>query len=388
MSDFKVFFYVQHLWGVGHVYRATRIARGLAEAGMEVHLVSGGSEIPGFDFTGIKLHRLTSVRSADVSFSELVHVDGKPFTEGDKVRRRDQLLALFREIRPDILITEAFPFGRRQMLFELLPLLEAAKKADFSPMVVASIRDIMQENRKEKRVNESNRLVKDYYDLILVHGDENLIRIEETLQGAETFLDKVRYTGLVTPDPTENPENIDFQCDVLVSVGGGAFGQELIETALQAMQHSKRLPQNWLIAAGTELSEDKFNNLKGNCPPGMQVVRHIPDLALAMKTAKVSVSHAGYNTVADILYAGCGSVLYPYTGGRETEQLRRAEILENMGLAVQVRPGQLSPETLAKAVDLADQKGVQQANVAMNGAQETASVLKNAYKEFQISHVD
>ncbi|MGI9352513.1 MAG: glycosyltransferase family protein, partial [Rhizobiaceae bacterium] len=305
MSELRVLFYVQHLWGVGHVYRATRIARGMAEAGMEVHIVWGGSKIPGFDFTGLQLHRLTPVRSANVAFSELVHVDGKPFTHEDKNRRRDKLLSLFGEIRPNILITEAFPFGRRQMLFELLPLLEAAKMADFNPVIVASIRDIMQENRKENRVLESNNLVRDYFDLVLVHGDESLIRIEETLQGAETFLEKIRYTGLVTPDPKGGDSGInEFGCDVLVSVGGGAFGQELTNAALGAMQYSKKFQDNWLIAAGTELSEEGFRDLETKCPQGMRVVRQIPDLVSAMKAARVSVSHAGYNTVADILRAG------------------------------------------------------------------------------------
>ncbi|MGI9350289.1 MAG: glycosyl transferase, partial [Rhizobiaceae bacterium] len=87
--------------------------------------------------------------------------------------------------------------------------------------------------------------------------------------------------------------------------------------------------------------------------------------------------------VADILRAGCGSVLYPYTGGRETEQLRRAEIMESLGLAVHIESGRLSPQTLAKAVDLVDQKTIKNAEIAMNGAQETASILEREYEEIR-----
>ena len=65
----------------------------------------------------------------------------------------------------------------------------------------------------------------------------------------------------------------------------------------------------------------------------MRIVRQIPDLANAMKGTQVSVSHAGYNTVADILRAGCACVLYPYAEGKETEQLRRSEIMAEHGLA-------------------------------------------------------
>ena len=40
--------------------------------------------------------------------------------------------------------------------------------------MVSSIRDIMTSGRKEKRVAESIALVENYFDLILVHGDEEV----------------------------------------------------------------------------------------------------------------------------------------------------------------------------------------------------------------------
>lgn len=382
MSTLKVFFYVQHLWGVGHVYRATRIARGMAKKGMDVHLIWGGTEVPGFDFSGIHLHRLPAVRTASVSFNELLHADGRPFDEQDKTARRDKLLELFDQTQPDILITEAFPFGRRQMLFELLPLLDHAKGSGRQPMIVASIRDIMQEGRKEKRVAESNRLVEDFYDLVLVHGDEQLIRIEETLQGAKGFLDKVRYTGLVTPEPIDDGFEAEFKADVLVSVGGGAFGQELTRVALEAMKHSKKFPANWLVSAGSEMSDEDFLMLQAQCPTGMRIVRQINNLASAMSKSKVSVSHAGYNTVADILRAGCASVLYPYTGGKETEQLRRAQIMSDRGVSRFLGPGDLTPIALAEAVDGAAKIKPQAVEVNLDGATRTAGILIDGYQKF------
>jgi len=379
-----VFFYVQHLWGVGHVYRATRIARGMARAGFDVHLIWGGTDIPGFDFSDITRHCLTPVRTSDASFSELLHGDGEVFTDDDKDKRCAELLALFDKINPDVVMTEAYPFGRRQMRFELRPLMERAKMHSPKPLVVSSIRDIMQEDRKPVRVEESNALVANYFDLIMVHGDEALIPIDATLQGVETFADKIRHTGLVVPDePTgELPE--EFKCDVLVTVGGGAFGQNLTRTALEAMQYSETFNSNWLISAGTELSQKDFELLENNCPKGMCIVRHIPNLALAMKHAKVSVSHAGYNTVGDVLRSGCASVLYPYTGGRETEQLRRSEIMQDMGIARMIEPQNLDPGNLAKAIDEAVQMQAQGLDLRINGADETARILDAELKA--VSH--
>ncbi len=372
----RVLFYVQHLLGVGHVYRVTRIAHGMAKAGFEVHLVWGGTKIPDFDFSGIKVHYLKPVRTSDASFSQLLHADGANFTEDDKGQRRDHLLQLYDEIDPQVLITEAFPFGRRQMRFELLPLFEKAKSSKKSPLIAASIRDIMQEDRKEKRVKESNDLVDKYFDLILVHGDENLIRIEDTLQGVESFSEKIRYTGLVIPQETTVAVSNEFHCDVLVTVGGGAFGQQLTRTALEAMKFSKVYPTNWIVSAGTEVSEDDFQLLKAQCPEGMKIVRYIPNLANAMNHVNVSVSHAGYNTVGDILKSGCASVLYPYTGGRETEQLRRSQIMDRHNIAVMLDPENLSPVNLAKAIDKASNLNKQQLSLQLNGANMTAAIIK------------
>ena len=44
----RVFFYVQHLLGIGHIARASRVARTLVADGFDVTLVTGGTPVPGF----------------------------------------------------------------------------------------------------------------------------------------------------------------------------------------------------------------------------------------------------------------------------------------------------------------------------------------------------
>jgi len=107
----------------------------------------------------------------------------------------------------------------------------------------------------------------------------------------------------------------------------------------------------------------------------MRIVRNIPNLVLAMQHVKISVSHAGYNTVGDVLRSGCASVLYPYTGGRETEQLRRASIMQERGVARMIEPDKLSPQALAKKVDEAAEMPNSQLNLKIDGADETAKIL-------------
>ena len=376
-----VLFYVQHLLGIGHVFRATRVGRELARAGAEVHMVWGGTRLPSIDTQGLEMHFLEPVRVADAGFQDLVDADGNPVSDAMKHRRREALLALFEDLQPDIVITEAYPFGRRQMRFELEPLMKATRAAPRHVFTVASIRDIMQEGRAEKRVKESVDAAKAWFDLVVVHGDPNLIRIEETLQGAEAILDKVRYGGLVTPPPPDLSVPPAIAADVVVSTGGGAFGHTLTQAALEAMPLSRHFPDNWLLIAGSERAEADFLALKQAAPAGMRVERFVPDLARILASASVSVSMAGYNTVGDLLRVKRPAVLVAHTGGRETEQLRRARIMAGKGLAVMLTDAELTPQAIADAVDRAVDLPPARTGFDLDGAAHAAAIILSEYSK-------
>ena len=127
----RVFFYVQHLLGIGHLKRAAAIARALRAAGFEVTLASGGAPVE-----GIEVLQLPPVSSPD--FKQLIDGNGKPVDEAWKARRTAALLDAFHRARSDILVIELFPFGRRQMRFELLALLEAAHQRNPRPLWLCS----------------------------------------------------------------------------------------------------------------------------------------------------------------------------------------------------------------------------------------------------------
>lgn len=382
-SQPKVLFYVQHLLGIGHVFRATRVARALAAVGARVHLAWGGTRLPSFNLDGLEVTFLDPARTESEHFSRLVHPDGSPVMPAELDARRDKLLALFYTLRPDIVVTEAFPFGRRQMRFELVPLMEATSQAPWRPLAVSSIRDIMQEGRAENRVRESIDAFRNWYDLALVHGDPDIIRIEDTLQEAGEILDRVRYTGLVAPEPVDLSIEPSIAAEVVVSSGGGAVGHALTAAAIGAQAHCRTYPENWLLVVGPERSESDFAELKALAGAKMRVERFVPDLARVLAGAKVSVSRAGYNTVGDLLRARCRVVLVPFAGGRETEQLRRAQLFSAKGLAIMLRDEELTPKVLAQAVDEAAQLPLMEAGIDLDGASRSAEILM---RELELHH--
>jgi predicted glycosyltransferase len=369
----RIFFYVQHLLGIGHIARASRIANALALDGFDVTVVTGGLPVPGFPGEGMKTVALPAVVASNAGFSGLADANGKAADEEFLNRRRDLLLAAFREARPDVVIIEAFPFGRRQMRFELLPLLDAIEKTDPRPKLMSSVRDILQENRKPGRDEETVALIRQHFDAVLVHGDPGFVRLDDTFRLTAEIADKVRYTGLVVPPLAPEPSET---FDIIASAGGGAVGLDLIRAARDA---AAVLPVHyrWLLVTGPNLPEADFTALLQNAPVNVTLARFRRDFPSLLRGAKVSISQAGYNTVGDLLRTDCRSILIPFVAGGETEQTVRAERLKALGLADILPEEGLTAGDVASAVEKALAAAKQNATkLDLDGAEKTARIIR------------
>src|SRR5438067_3606852 len=224
-----VFFYVQHLLGIGHLKRAATLARALRDAGFRVVLASGGVPVASIPVDV----QLPPASAADISFKTLLDDAGRPIDEAWKRRRAGALLDAWRSARADVLLIELFPFGRRQMRFELVPLLEDARRLAPQPLVVCSVRDLLQPRRE--REAETAELALRYFDRILVHGDPSLAPFDLTFGAAHLLAERLHYTGYVV---AAAPSLTAARSEVVVSAGGGAVGRRLLETAISARSHT------------------------------------------------------------------------------------------------------------------------------------------------------
>ncbi|MBN9078764.1 MAG: hypothetical protein BGN87_22445 [Rhizobiales bacterium 65-79] len=370
----NILFYVQHLQGVGHVFRAARIVRALVAEGFGVDVAYGGEPIDGFDIPGARIHYLPPVRAGGEVFNRLEDAQGNAVDDAYKDRRRDMLLALFDRAAPDILITEAFPFGRRQMRFELLPLIERAKARAKPPLIVGSVRDILQENAKAYKDREAADLLKAHFDHVLVHGDPRLVRLEQTFPLTGEVSDMLLYTGIVAPEPSPATQR---KFDVVVSVGGGALGHRLLMASARAKSLSVMRDKSWLIVTGFKFSPEHKAELDSLVDGDVTVEAFLPDLQAVLAGAQVSISRVGYNTVADIYRAGCRAIVVPFSDGIETEQITRAKLLAARGLAETISPEEETPETVAAAIDRAmGRPAPDRSALDLEGARNSALILK------------
>jgi len=354
MTRRRILFYVQHLLGIGHLRRAVTLARGLAAAGFEVAVVSGGRPIPGHELGGADLVQLPPVAATDMSFKELVDEAGLPVDEAWKAMRRDALLGVFRALQPDLLLFELFPFGRWGMRFELLPLLEAAGATVPRPLIVSSVRDILVAKTKAARYDQMVDLAEAHFDRVLVHGDPELISFYETLPQARRIAERIHYTGYVVDTGGQRGGPGDDGWDeVVVSAGGGRVGQRLLETALAARALTSLRNARWRVLVGYHAGDDDFEALRATAAEGVVVERARGDFPSLLMNCRLSISQGGYNTVMEILRAGCRAVVSPYAGGEESEQTLRCELLAARGALEIVPEATLTPESLAAAIERA-----------------------------------
>jgi predicted glycosyltransferase len=359
----KAFFYVQHLLGIGHLKRAATLAAALRAAGFEVTLASGGMPVE-----GIPVLQLPPART-DSSFKYLLDESGNPVDEAWKARRRDALLQAFQNTSPDLLLIELFPFGRRQMRFELIPLLESVHQ---ETLVVSSVRDLLQPH--PAREAEALERFERYFDRLLVHADARVARLDLTFSKTKALAGRLHYTGYVVEE--SDARGNAGEGEVLVSAGGGAVGRRLLETAIQARPLTSLRDRTWRVLAGVN-SKDLLA-LEGE---GVIVERARNDFTLRLKNCVLSISQAGYNTVLETLQARARAVLVPFAGGAESEQTLRARLLADRGLVQVVEEEELTAATLAAAVDRAA-AGARPAagTIDLDGARRSAELLREWLK--------
>lgn len=363
----KIMIWVQHLLGYGHFMRAKLVAEALAGDGMDIVLLSGGPLPADTEVRGARLVRLPAVRAKDVLFDDLVDEQGQAPTQALMDARRDAVLGAFHAFAPDCVITETFPFGRRLLQAELLAIVDAVKASRKRTRLVASVRDVVQRPRKANRAEAMVAYAAQHYDAVLVHSDPTIISAEASFPEMAQVQSLLRYTGYVCRGvQADSPRRVD----VLISAGGGAVGRRLIDVAEKARQLTRLRDLPWTIVMGP-LSDGAVDT-RG----GVTRVRSLPDFPERLAHAALSVSQAGYNTITEALIARTPTVAVPFETDREQEQITRARGFEARGLLSLVRECDLTPETLAAAMDHALARGMADHSINLDGQAGTVAAVR------------
>lgn len=341
---------VTHLLGVGHLSRMATLARALVRAGHRVTLVSGGMPSPVTRLDGVDCVQLPPLRSTGLDFGGLIDEAGAPASSDLLAHRMAMIRRALFDCAPDIVVTELFPFGRRALAAEFTALIDALEEMPARPRLVASARDILVVPRDPAKRERAHTLLRNRYDAVLVHGDPAISRLTDSWPLPDDLVARCIDTGFLHEVPAVPPTS--DPTDIVVSGGGSAASLPLLRAAIAA---SELLPDlTWRVLVGHGVTEADFLALQADATASQVVVeRARPDFMALLRGAKVSVSQAGYNTALDVIAAGCRAVFCPFETQSETEQRARAELFAQRGLATCLPEAELTPSSLARAVERA-----------------------------------
>jgi predicted glycosyltransferase len=383
----RLMFYCQHILGIGHLIRSMEIVKGLTPD-FEICFINGGEVIQDFPIPPhVTMVNLPAIKT-DSEFRELYVPEGFETAESLMEIRKQQMLDEVERFRPDILMVELFPFGRRRFSTELIPVIEAAKA--INTKVVCSLRDIVVTKQDRTRHEEKIcQLMNQYFDLLLVHGDPQFMPLETSFSRIQDLHCPVYYTGYVTqqlpvadlqsvePD-LEDQQVHDSQPSIVVSVGGGRFGHELLDcVSLTSAILEVQIPHHIHMFTGPFSPDPVFERMQAmaNQRKNLTVKRYTPHLIDYMRHADLSISMAGYNTTMNVLVTGVRSMLLPFTGNDDQEQRMRCERLQELGIVSVIEPANLTPEYFAQQIITCLQQTPQPMHFDMQGVEKTAKYL-------------
>ncbi|SDL16488.1 Predicted glycosyl transferase [Maridesulfovibrio ferrireducens] len=381
----KIIHYCQHVLGMGHFFRSLEISRALKNE--QVIFVAGGTrpeqELPDhveyFQLPGLCMNE---------NFGGLMPTDEGRLLNEVKEERIEKIKAIFEQERPDVFLIELFPFGRKAFRFELLPILDSIKAGLYGDVkVICSLRDILVEKddggKHEKRCVET---LNKYFDMLLIHSDPQIAKLDETFQSLNNISIPYSYTGFAARKPRKNVRSkvrkklgIGSDENLLVaSAGGGKVGNSLLKAVFDSFAELGLEKTKLLILTGPFLDQNKYDALKTDSLnfSNITVEKFAPDFTDLLTGADAMISMAGYNTCMDILTTNIPSAVLPFAQNRE-QRMRAEKLAEHTSLKV-LNDNDLSISRMKNIINelLTCERSSSDHNINLEGATESARAIR------------
>jgi predicted glycosyltransferase len=321
----RIILHCQYVYGIGHFVRAVELARGLSK-NFEVYIINGGESVPNFDFPDIvKFIQLPAIYK-DENSEFLLSVDSS-FTIEECFNLRKQIIKkTVLNVKPDILITEHFPFG---LLFEneVIELITEVKKLNPLSKIVSSVRDIIESSGGGEKDEHISELINKWYDLILVHGDERIADLTLSFSKVAKITVPILHTGYIVRHIPKKQISAGYPL-ILVSVAAGRLGNELLDTLIDSHILIKEKIKHKLVLFSGAFQKD-FSRLKEkvhslhsedvkiHCFDGKKYLNYLSKSSLV-------ISLGGYNSIIESIAAKKRMLVYQrgFSGGNEEQDLR------------------------------------------------------------------
>ena len=350
----RVAMYSHDTFGLGHITRTLRLARATVEAipSASVLVLTGSPIAHRLTFPqGVEYVKLPSVRKRGPE-TYVPRELSIPFWRLRQMRVRI-LRDTVRLFRPHILFVDNVPLGMRG---EILPSLEDLKK--HGTALHLNLRDILDEPgivRSKWAEDGTHEILNSLYDEVHVFGDRS---IHDSAAEYGLPVDKTLFHGYIAPAAPAARERVlptrrrNGLPSVLVTIGGGEDGTEILRCALEAerrLEAVRRLKFDVVLGPlmGVEEAERVRTAARGR--GAVSVCEFVEDLSDFMPEYDLVVSMGGYNTLCEVMARAQRSLVIPRIHPRREQELR-ARALEARGILALIHPGELTPERFGRAL--------------------------------------
>lgn len=352
----RVMFYSHDTFGLGHIRRTQKIANAIADNEKSILIACSSPMANSFSSrAGIEYLNLPGFakqitgeyqpRSLNIPLEEFVSL------------RANLLLAAVKNFRPNILIVDKEPLGVKG---ELLPSLRYIREKNLNTRIVCGFRDILDEKEKISEEWERKGVLKgleEFYDNLLVYGEEKNFDFRAEYSLPETLAKKVVYTGYIQPKDNPGQEffALDFPKDrpiVTFTLGGGGDGWNYIDVFLQMIEKGTAGEDNNFVLltgpfANIPLVEraKRLESERGN----FKVLEFTNNALGLFDRSRLVISMGGYNSFCELLHMRKYPLILPRVRPRE-EQLIRAMVFRKHGFCDYIHPNELNAESLGVKV--------------------------------------
>lgn len=364
----RVLFHYTHKQSLGHTTRSISFAKALSARAADVLILQGGLPQP-----FIRFPQACKVLDIPLAFDSRRSFRSHQAPVSSNQRARFILKAAS-DFKPDVLITEFFPFGRLNYMPELLPTLRYLKKRNTCIMASIGYPILADLDRFENQHFAAlNWILFAFFDKFLIHTPPALETryIQKATRPAalsrtyaaimKKLREKICYTGYIFPEKVitggASSPTIKTGNNIVVSRGGGAVYPKLITAAIEAQRYLDNKIST-IIACGPSTSSKEMalfqSRLKPKDKERVFLVNHLDNLDDVLRSCRVSVSLCGYNTSVQLMKYGTPSVIVPYQNTLAAtplnDQIARAKLLQEKFSSIVLDSQTLTGKSLAKAI--------------------------------------
>lgn len=402
----KIAIAFENFAGAGHAGIVSKLAQSIDDIGGETVCITGSGLPTGsgrfFNFpVSTRFVALPTIEKDPATGRAELTARGLTYDQDIEFqqKRTEKIITGLRHERPQILVTDSWPFGKGNLDTELLPVLDTARQLDIQ--IVPMVRDVgfYPQHRKNMSSEQIDghiaAIVNNQTRGILITGDQNLFRLEDWYpQAADTMMVDRFYPGYFSQPPKQRHDFVsETDRPVVFSLGGGFVPEPDLNITQAVLSNHEKSPWRnhplWFFLS-PDCPERHAETIKSWADQNNKIVMitdgKSDDYQQAIADSVASISTCGLNTCVEVMRS---SMVYNtpiifiprYKGGYslDQEQTFRAKKLDDIGISTNITATDYADESayLNRLEKAQNRPVIANMNYEMNGSENAAHILAN-----------